>query len=100
MEIAIAVTVPTVSIIGVVVGLFGWLRSDMRTLRGDMHTLRGDMHTLVQGLSEKLDGLDRDHRGLDRRLARIEGALIAQGTNLVTVTESTDTTIEADSERV
>ncbi len=93
MEIAIAVTVPTVSIIGVVIGLFGWLRSDMRTLRSDMHTL-------VQGLSEKLDGLDRDHRGLDRRLARIEGALIAQGTNLVTVTESTDTTIEADSERV
>ena len=93
MEIAIAVTVPTVSIIGVVVGLFGWLR-------GDMRTLRSDMHTLVQGLSEKLDGLDRDHRGLDRRLARIEGALIAQGTNLVTVTESTDTTIEADSERV
>ncbi len=62
-------------IIGAVFWAFIWLRSNQRELRED---LREGQRELREDLRE----LAKDHQGIDRRLARIEGALIAQGLNL------------------
>ena len=59
-----------VALAALILGLFAWLRQDIRALRGEMHGLRDEM-------SGRIDAL-RDEMGeLRERVARIEGLLEA-----------------------
>ncbi len=59
-----------VALAALILGLFAWLRQDIRALRGEMHGLR-------DGMNGRIDAL-RDEMGeLRERVARIEGLLEA-----------------------
>ena len=81
-----------VALAALILGLFAWLRQDIRALRGEMHGLRdevngridalrdemsGRIDALRDGMNDRIDAL-RDEMGeLRERVARIEGLLEA-----------------------
>ena len=59
-----------VALAALILGLFAWLRQDIRALRGEMHGLRDEVNGRIDAL--------RDEMGeLRERVARIEGLLEA-----------------------
>ena len=64
-----------------ILGLFAWLRQDIRALRTEMNGLRTELRTEMNGLrtemSDRIDGLRTEMNELRERVARIEGLLEA-----------------------
>ena len=61
-----------------ILGLFAWLRQDIRALRTEMNGLRTELRTEMNGLrTEMNDGLRAEMNKLRERVARIEGLLEA-----------------------
>ena len=64
-----------------ILGLFAWLRQDIRALRTEMNALRTELRTEMNGLrtemSDRIDGLRAEMNELRERVARIEGLLEA-----------------------
>ncbi len=70
-----------VALAALILGLFAWLRQDIRALRGEMHGLRDEVNGRIDALRDEMSGrIDalRDGMGeLRERVARIEGLLEA-----------------------
>ena len=68
-----------VALAALVVGLFAWLRQDIRAVRGEMSELRDEMRGEIGKLrGEMLGGMDKlrgEMNELRDRVARIEGLL-------------------------
>ena len=64
-----------------ILGLFAWLRQDIRALRTEMNALRDDLigriDTLRDETNGKIDALREEVGELRERVARIEGLLEA-----------------------
>ena len=60
-----------------ILGLFAWLRQDIRALRTEMNGLRTEMNGLRTEMSDRIDGLRTEMNELRERVARIEGLLEA-----------------------
>ena len=64
-----------------IIGLFAWLRQDIRALRTEMNALRDDLigriDTLRDETNGKIDALREEVGELRERVARIEGLLEA-----------------------
>ena len=64
-----------------ILGLFAWLRQDIRALRAEMNALRDDLigriDTLRDETNGKIDALREEVGELRERVARIEGLLEA-----------------------
>ena len=71
-----------------ILGLFAWLRQDIRALRTEMNGLRTELRTEMNGLrtemnglrtemNDRIDGLRAEMNKLRERVARIEGLLEA-----------------------
>ena len=64
-----------------ILGLFAWLRQDIRALRTEMNALRTELRTEMNGLrtemNDRIDGLRAEMNQLRERVARIEGLLEA-----------------------
>ena len=54
------------------IGLFAWLRLDMRELRREV---REELRALSKRIDGRLDRIDRDLGDLRERMAKLEGAL-------------------------
>ncbi len=57
-----------------IVGLFLWLRADIRNTR---HDLQADIRELESRVDKRFDGIDRRFDGIDRRLDGIDDRLRA-----------------------
>ncbi len=61
------------------VGLFAWLRADIRRvedrLRADMSDMRSELSGRIDGLEGRLDGLDERLRAVEAGLAELRGQL-------------------------
>ena len=55
----------------ILLGVFAWLRSDIRELRTDMRELRTDMREL----RERMDRMDDRLRGVEQDFAEMKGKL-------------------------
>ena len=60
-----------------IVGLFAWLRQDIRELREQMNNRIDRLNDRVNGLNQRINGLNERINELRERLARIEGLLEA-----------------------
>ena len=60
-----------------ILGLFAWLRQDIRALRTEMNGLRTEMNGLRTEMNDRIDGLRAEMNELRERVARIEGLLEA-----------------------
>ena len=60
-----------------ILGLFAWLRQDIRALRTEMNALRTEMNGLRTEMNDRIDGLRAEMNELRERVARIEGLLEA-----------------------
>lgn len=61
------------------IGLFAWMRIDIRDLRRDLHALRTDMNmrfdNVNDSMSKRFDNVNGELADQRERMAKLEGAL-------------------------
>ncbi len=58
-----------------IVGLFGWVRADIRALRQEMAGLRQEVTGLRQEMTGRFDQVNHELAELRERMAKLEGSL-------------------------